>query len=178
MNRGIFQSHVRRTPAGFTLLEMSSAMSVLLILAVALVVMLQQHVLFMEMFRRQSFLTVEAPKIGNLIGRIINHTDHYFVYGSKADALAGAQPVLTGGSAVRLFFKSADQETEERLIAVEPTAAGNALRFYSWRADGSETSWTISNRIANAQFSSDQGILNVMLQGPNGEEVTYGGGAR
>jgi hypothetical protein len=157
---------------------MSAALSIILALGLALMVMLQQHVQFMEMFRRQSFLAADAPKIGNLLGRILNHADHYFVYASKADALAGAKPVLAGGRAVRLFFKSAAQVTEERLIAVEATATGNALRFYGSRLDGTATSWTISNRITDAQFTSSQGILNITLDGPNGEEVTYAGGAR
>ena len=160
------------------MLEMSAALSVSLVLAVALVIMLQQHAQFLEMFRRQSFLAGEAPKIGNLLGRIINESDHYFVYATKADALGGGQPLLTEGKAVRLFFKSPNHEQAERLITVEDTSSGAAMRFYNLRADGSQSSWTISDRIAGADFLSDQGILNVTLTGPNGEQVTYGGGAR
>lgn len=168
--------HSRRS--GFTLIEMSTAMSVMLVLAVALVVLMQQHVQFMEMFRRQSFLTAEAPKIGDMLGRIFNNADHYFVYATKDDALAAGQPVLTGGRAVRLFFKPPNQQTQERVIAVETTSNTTALRFYSWQTDGTLTSWTISDRIAGADFRADEGILSVTLDGPNGEQVTYSGGAR
>ena len=164
--------------AGYTLLEMSTAMAVMLVLATALVVMLQQHVQFMQMFQQQSFLASEAPKIGNLLGRIINQADHYFVYPTKADALSGGAPVLTAGRAVRLFFKSANQETTERLITMETAASSHSLRFYSWAADGTASSWTISSLVTDAEFLSDQGILSMTLQGPNSERVTYGGGAK
>jgi hypothetical protein len=140
--------------------------------------MIQQHTLFLKFFRQQSFLSVEAPTIGNLLGRILNDADHYFVYSSKDEALAGGVPVLTNGSAVRLFYKTPTQETEERLVVVENITGGKALKFYGWQLDGTATSWTISSKIADASFLSNQGILNITLVGPNGEEVTYGGGAR
>ncbi|MDB6072510.1 MAG: hypothetical protein JWO89_150 [Verrucomicrobiaceae bacterium] len=173
-----FQALLRRPPAGFSLVEVSTALGVMMVLAISMVIMLQQHAQFLEMFRRQSFLASEAPKIGNLLGRIINESDHYFVYADKAAALGGGQPLLTDGKAVRLFFKSPNHELAERLITVEDTAAGAAMRFYNLRIDGSQSSWTISDRIAAADFRSDQGILNVTLTGPHGEQVAYGGGAR
>jgi hypothetical protein len=143
-----------------------------------MVVMLQQHIQFLGMFKKQTFLSSEAPAIGNLLGRIFNEVDHYFVYATKDDALGAGVPILTSGHAVRLFFKSPNQDIEERLIAVEDTSGGKALKFYGWQADGTPTSWTISDKIADAEFLSTQGILNMTLEGPNGEEITYGGGAR
>jgi hypothetical protein len=171
---------VRRTRrnAGFSLLESATAMGILVVLGVALLIMMQQHIFFVKMFQKQTFLTSEAPAIGNLVGRILNEVDHYFVYASKDAALGGGVPILTSGRAVRLFFKTPNQGIEERLIAVESSGSGNALKFYGWQADGTPTSWTISDKIADAEFLSTQGILNMTLEGPNGEEITYGGGAR
>lgn len=164
--------------AGFTLLETSVAFSVLTVIGVALLVMLQQHAQFLEMFRRQSFLAAEAPKIGNLLARILNEADHYFVYAGKDEALAAGQPTMAAGHAVKLFFKSPNNGTEERMIVAEETAKGTALRFYSWGTDGATSSWTIAGNLGGASFQSDQGILNMTLEGPNGEVVTYGGGVR
>src|SRR6188768_1105080 len=73
----------RRRKAGFTMLELSTAMCLLIVLGTALVTMLNQHMTFVKMFRQQSFLASEAPQIGNLLGRILNAADHYFVYSSK-----------------------------------------------------------------------------------------------
>jgi hypothetical protein len=178
MNLRALQSHPSRRRAGFTLLEASTAMFVLVGLGVALVVMLQQHITFVRFFKQQTFLTSEAPAIGNLLGRILNGADHYFVYASKDQAMSGGLPILTSGKAVRLFYKTPTQETEERLVVVETLSGKNALRFYGWQQDGTPTSWTISDKIADAEFLSTQGILSMTLEGPNGEEVTFGGGAK
>jgi prepilin-type N-terminal cleavage/methylation domain-containing protein len=178
MKGAAIQIHGKRRKAGFTLLEMSTAMSLMVVLGVALVTLVSQHTQFLKLFRQQAFLATEAPQIGNLLGRILNEADHYFVYATKDDALSGGMPILTSGHALRLFFKTPTQETEERLIVVESTGSGAALKFYGWLADGTATSWTITSKIHDAEFLSTEGILNMTLEGPNGEEVTYGGGAR
>ena len=164
--------------AGFTLVELSVAISLMLMLSSILVVMLQQHLTFMEMAKRQTFLTNEAPSIGALLGRIINQADHYFVYANHDSARAGSQPIMSNGKAVRLFFRAADQTTRERLVAVETSGGITRLKFYTIQPSGSETSWVVSDKLADASFSADQGILNATLYGPYGEEITYSGGSR
>jgi hypothetical protein len=177
MNAGPIQTNKRRR-RGFSLVELSTAMSIMLGTAVVMVVMLQQHLYVVQVATKQAFLSHEAPQIGDLLGRIFNQADHYFVYTTRASATAGEAPVLTNGKAVRLFFKTAAQETLERLISVETTASGKELRFYTPQADGTTTSWLVCNQILGANFNNNEGILSVTLQGPNGEEVTYSGGAR
>ena len=153
-------------------------MSIMLGTAVIMVVMLQQHLYVVQVATKQAFLSHEAPQIGDLLGRIFNQTDHYFVFASRTSALNGEPPVLVDGQAVQLYFKTATQETLQRMIAVETTATGKELRFYTPQPDGTTTSWLVCNQISDANFSNDQGILSVTLEGPNGEEVTYSGGAR
>lgn len=167
-----------RRNSGFTLVEMSAAMAVMMVVATALVAMMQQHVTFLQMCQQQVFLTSEAPKIANLLNRILNNADHYFVYATKADALGNGLPILTSGSAVKLFFKSAAQTTETRVLSVEPTPTGASLRFYTAQSTSSDTSWTVSSKIRSASFQSAEGILSLTLLGPNREQVTYYGGAR
>ena len=168
----------RRMADGYTLMEVSTAMALMLILGTSLVVMLQQHVTFMRLAQRQSFLSSEAPKIGNLVARIVAQADHYLVYPTHDAAVAGNAPVTAGGRAVRLFFRGADQSTETRILSVQSVTNGADLRFHHTLADGGMTSWSVSDRLADATFASDQGILPVTLAGPNGEIITYGGGAR
>jgi prepilin-type N-terminal cleavage/methylation domain-containing protein len=167
-----------RGATGFTLLELSTAISLMLVLATALVVIMQQHLTFMEMAQRQKFLTNDAPQIGSLLGRIFNQADHYFVYASHDAAIAGDAPILSGGKAVRLFFHATDQTSKERLVAVDSSGGTTRLKFYTLHVDGSETSWVVSDKISDATFSASEGILAATLQGPNGEEITYSGGAR
>lgn len=163
---------------GFTLMELSMAMGLMAMLSGALVVMLQQHLTFMGIARQQSFLADEAPKIGNILGRIFQQADHYFIYTSRESALGEGTPVLAGGSAVRLFFRTAGQTTEERIIAAETAASGTSLRFYTPQPDGTVTSWLICQGLQAATFRADEGILMMTLTGPNGEEISYCGGAR
>lgn len=178
MKTEALQSSRRSAQRGFTLLEMSSAMAVLLILSTAILAMMQQHVLLMQLCQRQAFLTSEAPKIGNLLTRLLNGADHYFVYSSKDAALGTGTPTLASGAAVKLFFKSAAQTTETRVLAVEAGSSGAALKLYNPQSNGGATSWTVSGKIASAEFLSADGILGVTLHGPNGEQITYSGGAR
>ncbi len=163
---------------GFTLMEVSTAMGLMVMLSGALVVMLQQHLSFMGMAQRQSFLAQEAPQIGNILGRIFQQADHFFIYTSRESALNGGTPVIENGSVVRLFFKTAVQTTQERLIAAETGSNGTSLRFYTPQPDGTETSWLICQGLQGATFNANEGILTVTLTGPNGEEITYCGGAR
>jgi type II secretory pathway component PulJ len=163
---------------GFTLVEMSAAMAVMMVVSTALVAMMQQHIAFLQRCQQQVFLTSEAPKIGNLLNRILNSADHYFVYATKEDALGSGLPILTSGSAVKLFFKSAAQTTETRILSVEPNSSGASLRFYTPQSTSPETSWTVSSKLRSASFLSEDGILSLSLLGPNYEQVTYYGGAR
>lgn len=167
-----------RRRAGFTLMEISTAMGLMVMLSGALVVMLQQHLSFMALAQRQSFLAEEAPKIGNILGRIFQQADHYFIYTNLEASQGGGTPILTGGGAVKLFFKSAAQTTTERLIAAEVGATGTSLRFYTAQPDGTVSSWLICQGLQAATFRADEGILMVTLTGPNGEEISYCGGAR
>lgn len=167
----------RARRGGFTLLEASTAISIMVGVAVVMVVMVQQHLTVVRMATQQSFLSNEAPKVGDLLGRVFNQADHFFVYQSRASALAGDAPVLSGGQAVRLYFKTATNTTEERMIALEDGAGGPELRFYADQSDGTTTSWLVSNQLSGADFNADEGILSVTLNGPNGEEVTYCGGS-
>lgn len=163
---------------GFTLLEMSTAMGLMVMLSSALVVMLQQHLTFLGLAQKQSFLAEEAPKIGNILGRIFQQADHFFIYSNLQSAQGGGAPVLTGGGAVRLFFKGAMQAMEERIIATETDTSGVALRFHAKHADGTTSSWLVCQGLQGAVFRADEGILTVTLTGPNNEEISYCGGAR
>jgi prepilin-type N-terminal cleavage/methylation domain-containing protein len=164
---------------GFTLIEVSAALGVALALSTALIALLQQHISFVAFFQRQTFLVAEAPNIGDLVVRIMNRADHFFVYATRDEALAGGQPVLGTGQAVGLFFKGAAEDTQLRVLAIEPLPdGGSALRCYAPVSGGAPTSWAVSTRIASGEFRAANGILGATLNGPNGEQVTYWGGAR
>jgi len=164
---------------GFTLLEMSVALAVALALSVVLISLLQQHVSFVRLINRQTFLVAEAPSIGDLLVRIMNRSDHFFVYATRDDALSGGQPVLGAGQAVGLFFKGVNGESRLRVLAIEPRPeGGSALHCYAPMTGSETTSWAVSTRISSGEFRSADGILGITIDGPAGEQVTYWGGSR
>lgn len=164
--------------SGFTLLETSLGVSVTLTLSAVLITMLQQHITFMGWISRQSFLTTEAPQIGNLVGRIFGSADHYFVYSSRAAADAGEAPVLVDGGAVRLFSQSASGDTTEIWVLVATVGGERVLRCESVLPNGTQSSWTVCEGLGDAKFHCDTGVLGVTLTGPNQEVISYYGGSR
>lgn len=163
---------------GFTLLETSMGVSITLALSMALIAMLQQHITLMGWLQKQSFLTTEAPQIGNLVGRIFGSADHYFVYSSRDAANAGSAPVLANGGAVRLFSQAANGEITELWVTAETVGGNKVLRCYSKLPNGTENSWTVCEGLGNATFHCNTGVLGVTIDGPNQEQVTYYGGSR
>lgn len=163
--------------AGFTLLETTMGISVTLGLSMVMFTILQQHITFTGWIQQQSFLTTEAPQIGNLVGRIFGAADHYFIYSNRTAALGGAAPVLTGGEAVRLYVESVNGDTTEIWITVETVGTERVLRCYS-EPNGVPQSWTVADGLGNASFDCSTGVLGVKLTGPNGEEISYYGGSR
>lgn len=178
MNRLHRRPAARRSKAGFTLVETSAALSVMIALGVAMLVMLRQHITFMDLARQQGFLTTDAPQVGNLVGRLFAKADHFFVYESRAAAAAGAAPVLVNGRAARLFFEAANGETRDQWITADTVNGTTSINCRSLRADGSEFSWTVCSGLAGATFQCNEGVLGVTLRGANGEEISYYGGSQ
>jgi hypothetical protein len=153
--------------------------SITLALSVALIALLQQHITLMGWLQKQSFLTTEAPQIGNLVGRIFGSADHYFVYTSRDAAIGGgASPVLVDGGAVRLFSQAANGEITELWVTVETVGGTKVLKCYSELPNGTQTEWTVCEGLGGATFHCNTGVLGVTLTGPNQEEFTYYGGSR
>lgn len=167
-----------RRQAGFSLIEVTFAMTQTLALAATVVLMLGQHVSFLRIVNRFAFLRDEAPAINVLLGKIIRQTDSYRIYPSKSEAIAGTGAVTAGGSAVRLRFRNPDGSFEQAMIAFEAAEGRKGLNFYL--LDGTDWSsvpdWTISSSPQAVTFANDSGILLVTVTGGNAEEITYAGG--
>lgn len=163
---------------GFSLIEVTFAMTQTLALAATVVLLLGQHVSFLRIVNRFGFLRDEAPAINVLLGRILRQTDSYRVYPSKAAAIAGTGAVTRDGSAVWLRFRNPDGSFEQAMIAFEAGEGHPGLNYYllagpNW---SSEPEWTLSSLPQNVTFANDSGILLVTVTGQNGEEITYAGG--
>lgn len=167
----------QRRTAGFTLMEMTLALTLTMGVAATTVLMAGQHVSFLRLVGEFSFLRDEAPAVNLLLSRIIQQSEAYRIYPDKGSAFNGDGAVNAGGRALWLRFRNPDGATEQAVIAFEVADGETGLNFYNW--DGASWSaapaWTISSQPTGVTFSNDTGILLITVRGPNLEEITYVG---
>ncbi len=161
----------------FSLVEMTLALILAMILASASLVLLSDHVNLLRIINSFDFLRDDAPTINMLMVKMLNRADSYRVYASKATAFSESSAITTGGRCVRLIYRNPDGSSSERIIAFEVVNGEGQLNFYSKGAIWSnDPDWTISSKVSDVTFSNDTGILLVKITGPNQEEITYVGG--
>ncbi len=167
---------VKRRQKGFTLVEMTMVLAMLMVLSAALMMMLQSHVIFMRVLGSYAFLRDDAPQVNNMLTGIFGKADSYRIYSSTSSAKADTGAVNTGGTAVRLRFRNPNGTFDEGIVAFETVSGVARLNFYNYDGSWSGTpNWTITQQPTAVTFADSTGILLVTMTGPNGEQVTYGG---
>jgi len=168
-----------KTGMGFTLIEMTLAVSLSVGIAATIIATLQQQVSFTRVISSFQFLRDEAPQINTLLANLVNKADSYRIYVSRTAAMTSSGAVNTSGRALRLRFRNPDGSSSSAVICFEPANGKNRLNFYfrgpsdtSWPTT---PSWTITSRPALVDFSNNTGILLIAMTGPNGEEITFAG---
>jgi len=163
--------------SGFTLLEMCIGMALTLGVASASMVMLSQHLSFLNMVKKFDFLRDDAPVINLMVSRILAQASSYRLYSSTSAGKAEASAVNTGANAIVMKFRRPNGTFDRCMIAFEGSGETGSLNFYNksggaWPAD---PSWVISSKVTNVSMSNDTGIVLLTLTGPNQEEITYVG---
>ncbi len=177
MNSNLNSLRLGKKKRGFSLVETTLALFMALWVASATVVLMKQHVYFMKLINQFSFLRDEAPMINILMSRIIQRSDAYRIYESKASAMAGTGALNTGGTAVWLRYRNPDGSFQQSIIAFEINAGETSLNYYLHNgvAWGASPDWTISSLPEVVTFANDSGVLLMTVTGPNQEEITYVG---
>ena len=170
-----------RRKGGFTLMELTMAMTLGMGIMATAIVMIQQHANFNRLIGQFSFLRDEAPMINILMERVIQRADAYRIYGSLADAKTSSNAVNTGGTAVWLQYRNPDGSFREAIISYEVSGGGDgSLNYYNY--DGSAwpntPSWVISSQPDNVTFANKTGVMLITVTGPNSEEITYVGNSK
>lgn len=160
---------------GFSLIEVTFAIIQAMALAGTVILLLSQHIAFLRIVNRFTFLRDEAPAMNVLLGRIIRQAETYRVFRTKSDAIAGTGAVTTDGSAVWLRFRNPDGSFEQAMLTYETTAGQEGLNFYHCDGEiwGSAPDWTISSLPQNVTFANESGVLLITATGRNAEEITY-----
>ncbi|MCW1886607.1 hypothetical protein OKA04_17850 [Luteolibacter flavescens] len=170
--------HKRRLRRGYTLVELTLAMSVGIVIAAMVMVLMNQQLAFLKIFRAQSFLVTEAPMLNNYITKIVGNADSYRLYGSIADLKAGRPPVTADATVIMLRFKEPNGTFRASVLSFEnPNGAGSGLYYRMVNSSGvlADPSWSLSKSPTNIRFFIEGGILRVRVTGPNGEELIYSG---
>ncbi|MEY4484650.1 MAG: hypothetical protein RL693_2102 [Verrucomicrobiota bacterium] len=163
---------------GFTLIEVSMAFMMLIILSGSVVSLLTQHVFFMQLINNSSFLSEEAPRINAMVSSIVNQADSYQIFGNLADAEAGAKPLLNDGTAVRLTFRNPSGVPDECILSFAKVGGAPASLNYHYLSGGAWSAapnWVVTSQPASVTFSTNEGSLLVRFVGPDGEIIEFAG---
>lgn len=164
-----------RKVLGFTLVEMTAAISLSMMAAGTGLAILNQHIVFLRTMQSFEFLRTEAPQINSLVGQAVSRATSYRVHATAVDAFAGIRAVNADGRALRLIFRNPGGSVEQSVLAFESVSGAMQLNFYhhdgvSW---SSRPDWSVTRAARDVTFSDTSGILLMTIQGPSAEEIIY-----
>lgn len=168
---------LKRLKRAFTLLELTIAMMVGMMVGSMILAIFNQQLAFLKIFRAQSFLSEEAPIISMYVGRVVSKADRFRLHDSVADALSGSNPRMTSSPVCVLNFVQPDGSMRASILSFENLGSGPALYYYVVPTNGvlGQPQWTVTRLPTNVEFFTEQGILRTRLTGPQGEQITYSG---
>ena len=162
---------------GYTLVELSLAMSIGIMVAAMGLLLFNQQMAFLKIFKAQDFLTREAPMINNYVVRVIGAAEDYRLYEDIGALKNGENPVMTGATVLVLRFREADGSMRASILSFEDPGTGMGLYYTMIPDSGIITApdWALSKQPDMVSFAVEQGVLRMIVSGPNGEELIYSG---
>ncbi len=162
---------------GFTLLELTLALMIGMVIGSIVLAMLNQQIAFLQIFRAQSFLSEEAPLVSTHVSKLLMNAERFRLHASLNDALAGDDATLAESPVLVLNFRQPDGTMRAGILSFEDGNQGNGLYYYVVPVDGVlvEPEWAVTTRPTNVAFFVDSGIIRCRLTGPAGEEIIFSG---
>lgn len=164
---------------GMTLVELALALSLGIAISGLIMVLVNQQLSFLRIFRIQSFLVDEAPMISMHVGRMAGKADRFRLHASVADALAGRDPRLSDSPVLLMTFLQPDGTNRSTILAFETVGGGKALNYYLVPTGASPSlgaaQWAITRKAEDIKFSVEQGVLRMTIKGAAGEQIIYSG---
>ncbi len=162
---------------GYTLIELSIVMMVGMLTGSVVIVLFNQQLAFLKIYKSQNFLAQEAPIISLYVSRLVGKADRFRLHDTVADALAGLNPRLTPSPVLVMNFRQPDGAMRASILSFENRGSGVALYYYVVPVSGvlGAPQWSVSSKPANVAFSVEQGVLRMTLTGPAGEQIIYSG---
>lgn len=171
------KTNFNRWRRGFTLLELTIAIMLGLAVSSMVLVLFNQQLAFLKIYRAQNFLTEEAPIISVYVSRIVGKADRFRLHDNLADALANVRSRNTASPVVVLNFRQPDGTMRATILSFENRGTGLALNYYVVPKTGvlGAPQWAVTKQPTDVSFSMNQGVLMMALTGPAGEQITYSG---
>lgn len=170
--------HIRRiVRKGLTLVELTVAMSIGMVIAGLVLAMFNQQLTFLRIFGIQNFLNEEAPLVSMHVSRIVGNADRYRLHDNLEDALLNQNPRLEDAPVLLMNFRQPDGSTRATILAFETRNDRQALYHHVVPLSGDipDPEWFVTDRVQDVNFSIEEGILRMRLTGRNGEQITYSG---
>ena len=172
-----------RLRRGFTLVELTLALMMSMVLGSMTMMLMQQQVTHQRILRAQNFLVEDAPLINNALTTILARADAFRIHTDLDDAIASTNAVTTGGQVLVVGFQNPDGSRSFGIISFENDSGDPFLGYYTVDdftpfPGAGNPDWIISRTLANASFFVDNGVFRVQLTGPAGETITYSGTPR
>jgi prepilin-type N-terminal cleavage/methylation domain-containing protein len=172
---------VKKKKSGYTLIELSVVMVLIVLIAGTLTSMLGQQVQYLKWWNTQKFVSEDAPLVNNMVVRLFSQADAFRVHTSRTQALNQNVGALTGNTMLLGFAQpgnnNANATKQWGMIEYDAT---NALIQYSSVTNtngvltiAADATWTMASGVADANFTVVNGILNLTLTGPYGGQLTY-----
>lgn len=175
------RTHLKSPRGGFTLVELTIVIAFGLAIASAGMMMLTQQISVIRILNQQTFLLEDAPRINQSLTSLLGRADAIRIHDSFEEALGDTGAVTSGGNVLVIAYRNIDDTTSFGIITFEAAEDDeeNGLLSYYIFDPGSATpvlgspSWTISRRVADADFALVNGLFQLGLTGPNGAQLTY-----
>ncbi len=175
---------LRRIKRGFTLIELSIGIMMGMAVGSMTLLLFNQQLMFLKLYKVQNFLSEEAPVISMYVSRLVGKADRFRMHTSVSDALSGSnRPLVTSSGqpiqypVVLLNFRQPDGTMRATILSFENRGAGPALYYYVVPVNGvlGEPQWAVTKAPKNVSFAVERGVLRMVLTGPNDEKITYSG---
>ena len=166
----------KRRLQGFTLIELTLVMGMSVMVAGALIGVLQSHIQMLNQAAKYKFLAQDAPTIGLLLTKTMGNAEDYRVYSSGAAARSNSAPTLSG-PAVGLWMRQPNSLFRRAVLAFETLNNQPAINFYLAAADGTFSgtpSWKLAGgELTSATFDATSGILTATLNGSFNDQYQF-----
>lgn len=162
----------QKNKKGYTLIEMSVVMVLIVLIASTLTSMLGQQVQFIRWWDTQKFIAEDAPLVNNMVVRLFSQADGFQVYDNT-----GAGTTANGDTLLLGFTNAGDGGKSFGRIQFD--AATNSLEYSNMEDLGAGlvevagSTWTMASGVSGADFSVVNGIMELTLVGPFGGTITY-----